>query len=887
MELSDELTRDWLTPERAEALLAEALGVPQAFPWQRRLLRRAFRGHLPRALDLSTGLGKTAAIGIWLLAWATGAKLPRRLVYVVDRRAVVDQATLEAERLRAFVSRHPDLKKALGLRSDQELPISTLRGQHVDNREWLEDPSLPAIIVGTVDMIGSRLLFSGYGVSHKMRPFHAGLLGVDALFLLDEAHLVPPFERLLEAVVRGQAAELGPADTWKEMLPRSWLMSLSATGRDVEDRFGLDADDLKHPVVQQRMAARKALSVHAQVEAKDLAGAMVGELLRRVESAPEEALRLVAFTNRRTDAEKIATEVGRKLKGKVAIELLVGGRRVHERQKVAEWLKTRGYTGAVDAVEGPSILIATSAGEVGVDFDAHHAVMDVVAWERMVQRLGRINRRGAHQSEVVVIPTEADKKMPEVAERLERVQALLSELPALEDAVDASPKSLGDLKSRLGAERIQLASSPAPLHPPLTRAHVDAWAMTSIPEHTGRTNVGPWLRGWEKEEEPQVLAFFRDALPLEGRRLNEGLLEQYLEEAGPHAAERLEVSARELKDWLLKRTEKLLKGTEWKADLRHDPIVVIQGRRGARSLSPDQLMSQDRKRLEESMADATVIIKAGFGGLERGLLEVGAPAPDENSESLDLTQLPPSSPDSRPIVPFRIRELAASDPSQVEGFQPEKTFVIGHDEEGAANRWLQLERRVNELPVTEAGRSVARRAQSLTEHGAWAAKAAADLAIGLELGEPISQALEVATRLHDEGKAAERWQRAFGVKLEDRPLAKSTRGVSQKVLGGYRHEFGSLPRMARDEAYLALSPAQQELALHLVAAHHGRARPTIPIDGGEEPPEILRRRAREVALRFDRLSREFGPWGLAWLESLLRAADVSASKRNDRGGHHG
>src|SRR5436305_570930 len=112
-------------------------GDESPFPWQEALLARFTEGVIDRSLDIPTGLGKTAVMAIWLVARAHRAALPRRLVYVVDRRAVVDQATHVAISLRKFVDETPELKARLGLSGS--LPISTLRGQHVDNKEWLED----------------------------------------------------------------------------------------------------------------------------------------------------------------------------------------------------------------------------------------------------------------------------------------------------------------------------------------------------------------------------------------------------------------------------------------------------------------------------------------------------------------------------------------------------------------------------------------------------------------------------------------------------------------------------------------------------------------------------------------------------------------------------
>ena len=107
-----------MSADSANQWLREALGLAgedAPFPWQVELFARFANGTIEHSLDIPTGLGKTAVMAIWLVARACGAKLPRRLVYVVDRRAVVDQATEVAEGLREFADNQADFKQALGL----------------------------------------------------------------------------------------------------------------------------------------------------------------------------------------------------------------------------------------------------------------------------------------------------------------------------------------------------------------------------------------------------------------------------------------------------------------------------------------------------------------------------------------------------------------------------------------------------------------------------------------------------------------------------------------------------------------------------------------------------------------------------------------------------
>ena len=278
------------------------------------------------------------------------------MVYVVDRRAVVDQATTEADKIR---------KKS----NDCALRVSTLRGQHVDNREWLADPAAPAIVVGTVDMIGSRLLFSGYGVSRKMRPYHAGLLGTDALVVLDEAHLVPPFQKLLEAIANGAEA-FGPHEQKdREIVPSLKLLSLSATGREngagQEKVFRLSPEHRKDETVRKRLEACKRLTIQVLDDAPKL----VPQLAERAWSLGKGPARVLVYCYRREDAVKVKDRIDKKFKEekrKPVSELLVGGRRVFEREALSDWLKKHGFFGDVEGPpERPTFLIATSAGEGG------------------------------------------------------------------------------------------------------------------------------------------------------------------------------------------------------------------------------------------------------------------------------------------------------------------------------------------------------------------------------------------------------------------------------------------------------------------------------------------------------------------------------------------
>jgi CRISPR-associated endonuclease/helicase Cas3 len=938
--------------------LKQALGLKEnesPFPWQEELFAKFLVGVDNRmSLDIPTGLGKTSVMAAWLVARSQGASVPRRLVYVVDRRAVVDQATREAERLRAWAEMQSEVKKHLGLSSDERLLISTLRGQFADNRQWLSNPAAPAIIVGTVDMVGSRLLFEGYGVSRKMRPYHAGLLGCDTLFVLDEAHLVPPFEQLLERAT-AERTELRGVSTAEESVPRSVLFSLSATGRHGNGNvLTITKEDLQHKVAVRRLRATKRLRlIEPGRDDGDLVTRLTNEAWA-LSGNGTNSVRIIVFCNSRRMAMKVKQEVEKLAKGDkkrgipkrdVASQLFVGARRVRERQDVAAWLDEHGFlAGTTSPSDKPAFVFATSAGEVGVDLDADHMVGDLVDFERMVQRFGRVNRRGDGNAEIRVLleRDQPDKKEAVALEKAlakperqrnakdhELVQqfanapkyrAALEALPRLDDKSrrDASPEALRQLKISANdddelARLLTAATTPAPLRPELTRPVLDSWSMTSLENHSARPFVGPWLRGWV-DDDRQTTVVWRKFLPTQSKQCTDKQIKEFFEAAPIHLTEKLETVSDEVFNWLLKRAERIarpksaLKKTAT-ADLARLPqdddvvaIVIDDKADVVRRLELRELqfdagkeVQNDKKQLGRQLENHTLIVDARIGGLTKGqsggLLDETLPETEaaDAADGVVPGQWVPSATrqpaDADPIPAFRVLDQSVAELKEAEETLFDlrwKTcfrMPIQVADEDEPSRFLAVQK-FRQAVTSEDSRSVSEE-RSLEDHLNDTEKEAERLASQLKLPPELRVVLKIAARNHDHGKNCDRWQNAFSAPEEGRPYAKTSGPFRPSYLEGYRHEFASLPFVERDSEFASLSDELRDLTLHLVAAHHGFARPVIRTDACPDAPSVLRDRARDVVLRFARLQKQWGPWGLAWLESILRAADQRASAMPD------
>jgi CRISPR-associated endonuclease/helicase Cas3 len=854
----------------------ESLTGHAPFPWQRTLFDEFVHGRVPSACDLPTGLGKTSVIAIWLLALAYRAGtatmdgFPRRLAYVVNRRTVVDQATREAEGLRTALRAKRELGavaralEGLAARAaDAPFAISTLRGQFADNAEWRADPARPAVIVGTVDMIGSRLLFSGYGCGFRSRPLHAGLLGQDTLLVHDEAHLEPAFQGLLTTIAREQArcTEFG---TFR-------VMALTATSRGGEEPFRLTARDRANRVVRKRIEARKTLRLVPTDDEKTTADSVARRALDHGESGQA----VIVFLRKLEAVEKVAAQLQ---KAKLQVQLLTGTMRGLERDALAK--DDPIFARFVRGADGPSIargtvyLLCTSAGEVGVDISADQMVCDLTPFDSMAQRLGRVNRYGEGDARVdVVVPVAFDEKDP-LGEVRARTLALLKKLPKDGGGHDASPSALGELPPELRLA----AFTPPPIVPAASDILFDAWSLTSIRQALpGRPPVADWLHGVAEWEPPETRVAWReevellDGVPLLGVERSD-LLEDF--PLKPHE--------------LLRDRSDRVWGHLITLAQRHPeaPVWIVD----SDGLVEETRLETVARRRKDSLADRTVLLPPKVGGL--GLRRDRATGMLDGDARFDesLRRLYDVADEWRDGTGDRLRWRGWEGDDPPKGMRLVRTIDTRPDaeedpEESEGERRRHWRWYARPRAADDDGSRTARRSQELAPHHGATERFALTLVEKLGLPEHEASAIVLAARWHDLGKHRLPWQRAVG--NADYPrlvLAKSANGMRPRELSAYRHELGSILDLAREGEFQRLAPEIQELVLHFIAAHHGRARPHFPaaevLDPDHPDPEVAAAVAA-VPARFARLQRKYGRWGLAYLESMVRAADALASQEQE------
>ena len=785
-----------------------------------------------RLISIPTGLGKTAAVilaWLWSRVHLKSDKWPRRLVYCLPMRTLVEQTRDEAEK---WLKAHDVLWDNDPKTHSGKVGLHVLMGGE-EAGEWDLYPEENAILIGTQDMLLSRALNRGYGMSRYRWPMHFGLLNNDCLWVLDETQLmgvgVETSAQLDGFRHLKQWLQHGPCPTW-------WM---SATLEDARlatvdhpppnggwPRLELTEAEKKTESVRKLIEARKPVEAAAYKLAASTKGDHASQLASMIKDQHQDGTLTLVVLNRVQRAQELfqALTAPRK-EGRQALPplytedkvgLIHSRFRPQDREKHQQLLFEEGKD---------RIIIATQAVEAGVDVSARLLITELAPWSSLVQRFGRCNRRGAlEDAKVLWIDIQPKDGKDELCLPYE-----MEELQAARDAIaglaDAGPQSLASI--RVPEKQV--------IRPVIRRKDVlDLFDTT--PDIAGHDlDISRYIR---EGEDSDVQVFWRDLSATNFKPSNDS--------AGPARGELCRVSVHRFKAFLKKLNENKEGPKAWLWDgLREEWGIATHSRAGATYLL-------DRR-------------AGGYDPLLGWTDEVAKKAahwvPVIESEKT-------ASPDASPRDPLT-----------------------------RLGRPISLETHTRD--VLEHTRSIAR-----------------------TVAAAHAPALETAALWHDVGKSLPDFQQmlrgaAIGETIPQGILAKSgKRGGSMPVWRKqFRHELASaLAWLANHE-----EAEQANLIAYIIAAHHGKVRLSIRSLPEEQPPEdkpatsVIARGildgedmlpalsleglimpetmlsldlmkmgsddnghpswlARMIALRDG-----MGPFALAYLETLLRAADMRAS----------
>ena len=439
-----------------------------------------------RLIRIPTGLGKTQGV---LSAWSyhrvllSNGDWPRRLVWCLPMRVLVEQTREVAESLCRQID------------EEARPTVHVLMGGE-DSGDWFLHPERPAILIGTQDMLLSRALNRGYASPRARWPAEFGLLNHDSLWVMDEVQLMDvglATSAQLQAI-RDEDGPKGfrPCHTWwmSATLQPDWLKSIDTAEKhrewverpccvpDNERSGGLwdVSKSISTVTISESEADKKAFAKRVLEEHQALKDGEFGRITLVVCNTVERACRTF-------DALQ---EMG----GSHELELVHSRFRPHEREAWREKFLSRGAcTRSADR-----IIVATQVVEAGVDISAGCLVTELAPWPSLVQRFGRCARYGG-TGRVLVVDRGHDEKRsaPYRADEMHSAWYAIQRLP------DVGIKALERHEAGLSDDERRQLFPYSPAHLLLRKEYDELFDTT--PDLTGADlDISRFIRSGEERD---------------------------------------------------------------------------------------------------------------------------------------------------------------------------------------------------------------------------------------------------------------------------------------------------------------------------------------------------------------------------------------------------
>lgn len=915
-------------------LFFRKLNNVEPFPWQIRLAKQVIEKGWPKSIAIPTSSGKTAIIDIALYSMAVDSmkspqerSAPVRIFFVVDRRFVVDEAYERASRIKKRLTDalkehdgilHEVASKLVMLADMDNSPIDVirLRGGVPLEPSFIMNPLQPTVVISTVDQVGSRLLFRGYGVSDFMRPLHAALVGVDSILILDEAHLSDAFSKTLQDVRRFMS------DQWRSLKIGKPMKIVTMTATPIsqsDDTFTLTETDLNNPELRERLTkSKKTRLVTTGEDNIDKENKLVDEARKMMLETQNKLLAPVIGVI--VNTVQVAIDVYEQLndKNKEEVILLTGRVRQHEKDQILNtYLPRITAERSLDANSVPLYVIATQTVEVGANISFDGMVTEASSIDSLIQRFGRLNRLGKNNmASACIVYQKSSKIHPIYGDSIRNTWKLLEKLDK-EGKLDFSPEKIQRIIAGID-DLSKLITPKKERHFTLMPSHLDMLVQTS-PSPTIEPEVSSLLHG-DDAEQYDVHVVWRAELPDRVNNNVDGIVES-VAILPPTSYETVSVPVWALKKFLSSSKEHESDFTDLEGiSSMEDNKPEITGDKYAllwRGLSDSRII-----RLNEISPGLTVILPTSYGGYGpfgwnyalrtdvQDVADFGAITQRGKSTLRVHSKLIPSwleNNNDAKIAIAKMKEITNNyenkDISELciefidsvlslETLKPEVRNIMislknqqrveiiyntGSDEKGI---FLQSKKRIRDFMDDDDSSSYFKEVELLT-HSEGVSKIAEKFASKAGLPNEMVRSISTAALLHDVGKADPRFQLILygGNKLQmrndGRILAKSGNRVFQEIDSlaevrqiakypiGTRHECYSVAIVQKNND-LVNNNVRMDLDMlllyHLIGSHHGRGRPFLP-SINEDGTRILNYDFNGVIINFD------GKHGLEKLDS--------------------